>query len=160
MIQIKITEKQKAALYHARYNHPHPHVQKKMDVLYLKSFGKLSHELICEIVGITPNTMRTYLKQYQEGGIKKLKEINFYRPQSDLAIHARTIETYIKERPPATISEAVHMIEQLTGVKRSMNRTRVFIKSLGVKFLKVGTIPAKALEENKKKSKQYSWKMS
>ena len=131
-----------------------------MDVLYLKSLDKLSHELICEIVGVTPNTMRAYLKQYKEGGIKKLKEINFNKPQSDLAIYAKTIETYIKEHPPASISEAVHVIEQLTGVKRSLNRTRVFMKSLGVKFLKVGTIPAKALDDNKKKNRKPSWKMS
>ena len=85
MIQIKITEKQKQELHFERYNHPHPHVQKKMEVLYLKSLDwDLSHELICEIAGVSPNTMRTYLKQFNEGGVEKLKEINFYQPESEL----------------------------------------------------------------------------
>jgi len=31
--------------------------------------------------GIYPNTLRSYLKDYQTGGIDKLKEINFYQPR-------------------------------------------------------------------------------
>jgi len=154
MIQLKITKKQKEILHYERYNHPHPHVQKKMEVLYLKSIGKLSHELICEISGVSPNTVRTYFKQFKEGGIKKLKEINFYTPKSELSEHTKTIEAYIKEHPPATISEASHMIAQLTGVKRGLTQTGIFIKSLGVKLRKVGTIPAKVLDESKKKSRK------
>ncbi len=33
-------------------------------------------------LSITGCTPLTYLRDYQEGGIEKLKEINFYRPKS------------------------------------------------------------------------------
>jgi transposase len=154
MIQLNITKKQADELHYERYNHPHPHVQKKMEVLYLKSMNKLSHESICEIARVTPNTLRSYLKQYKEGGIEKLKEINFYQPASELKEHTKTIEKYLWDNPPATIAEASCMIEKLTGVKRGLTQTGIFIKSLGVKLRKVGTIPAKALDEEKKKSRK------
>jgi transposase len=156
MIKIAVSKKQKEQFHFERYNHPHPHVQKKMEVLYLKSIDKLSHELICEIARVTPNTLRAYLKQYKEGGIEKLKEVNFYQPESELKDHAKSIEQYLRNQPPSTISEASHMIEKLTGVKRGLTQTGIFIKSLGVKLRKVGTIPAKALDESKKKSKRNS----
>ncbi len=154
MIRINIGKEQKDQLHYERYNHPHPHVQKKMEVLYLKSTDNLSHELICEIARITPNTLRTYLKSYIEGGIDKLKEINFYQPESELKTHTTTIEEYLRNNPPSTIAEASCMIEELTGIKRGLTQTSIFIKSLGVKLRKVGTIPAKALDESKKKSKK------
>ena len=46
------------------------------------------------------------------------------------------------------------MIEKLTGVKRGLTQTGIFIKSLGVKLRKVGTMPAKALDESKKKNRK------
>ena len=155
MIEVTITEKQKEQLHFERYNHPHPHVQKKMEVLYLKSIGwNLSHELICEIAGVSANTMRTYIKQFNQGGVEKLKEINFYRPASELKEHTGTIEKYLQENPPSTISEASYMIEKLTGVKRGLTQRGIFIKTLGFKLRKVGTIPAKALDDGKKKSRK------
>lgn len=154
MIKLNISKKQKEQLHYERYNHPHPHVQKKMEVLYLKSTNKLSHELICEIARVTPNTLRSYLKQFKRGGVEKLKEINFYQPERELKEHTNTIEKYLREHPPSTIAEASCMIEKLTGVKRGLTQTGIFIKSLGVKLRKVGTIPAKALDESKKKSRK------
>jgi transposase len=94
------------------------------------------------------------LKQFKEGGIEKLKEINFYQPKSELKEHIHTIEKYLRQNPPATIAEASCMIEKLTGVKRGPTQTGIFIKSLGVRLRKVGTIPAKALDETKKKNKR------
>jgi len=51
---------------------PHPRVQLKMEVLWLKS-QKIPHQKICQLAGISPNTLLTYLRDYQEGGIEKLK---------------------------------------------------------------------------------------
>ncbi len=70
-------------------------------------------------MAIAPNTLRSYLRDYQEGGIEKLKEINFYRPQSELKQHRTSLEDYFHQNPPATINEAVTKIEELTGIKRS-----------------------------------------
>ena len=47
-------------------------------------------------------------------------------------------------KPPASIKKAMSDIEKLTGLKRSENRIRVFLNSLGMKRRKTGMIPAKA----------------
>lgn len=51
---------------------------------------------------------------------------------------------YFLEHPPATVAEAAAKIEMLTGIKRSREQVRVFMKKLGMKPFKVGMIPAKA----------------
>ncbi|KAA6322707.1 hypothetical protein EZS27_027773 [termite gut metagenome] len=37
MLKVKFTESDRLVFQHERYHHPHPHVQKKMEVLFLKS---------------------------------------------------------------------------------------------------------------------------
>jgi transposase len=153
MIQLNFSEQDITQLEYERYNHPHPHVQKKMWVLYLKYLNKLPHELIAEITGVSPNTMRSYFKEYKLGGLDRLKQINFYQPQSKLIEHKTTIEQYFKDHPPATVSEASSKIEELTGIKRGLTQTAKFMKNIGMKLRKVGSIPAKANNDDKKKSK-------
>lgn len=155
MLKISITQEDKIEMHYLRYNHPHPHVQKKMEALYLKSLDKkLSHALISEIVGVSQNTMLSYFRDYQKGGIEKLKEINFYRPQSKLVEHKQTIEQYFLVHLPASLSEVSAKIEQLTGIKRGLTQTRKYIKSIGMDLRKVGSIPGKAITEEKKRARR------
>lgn len=143
MIKIEFTEAEKQALNYQRYHHPHPRVQIKMEALWLKSQG-LSHREIVRFTGISPNTLRKYLQDYLEGGIEKLKEINFNRPTSKLTEHKQKIEEYFRSNPPANINEALAKIEELTGIKRSPTQVRLFLKSIGMRCLKVGFVPGKA----------------
>lgn len=154
MLQISFTQEEREKLYYQRFNHPHPFVQKKMEVLYLKSLErKLAHELIAEIADISQNTMLSYFRDYQTGGIEKLKEVNFYRPQSELVEYIQTIEQYFNENPPASLSEASAKIEEITGIKRGLTQTAKFIKNLGMNMRKVGSIPGKAITEQKKRTR-------
>lgn len=153
MIKINFTEEEKAALHHERFNHPHPRVQLKMEALYLKSQG-LAHKEITRLTGIDENTLRTYLTQYLEGGIERLKEINFYRPTTKLVEYKDSIENYFRENPPATINEAIAKIDELTGIKRSPTQVRKFLKSLGMKPRKVGMIPSKAEPQEQERFKK------
>lgn len=143
MVHIQFTDEEIERLRYERFNHPHPKVQKKMEALLLKS-QNLQHNVIAEIVGISTTTLWRYLHEYQEGGIEKLKEINFYQPQSDLLEHKATIENYFKSNPPKSIPEAMKVIEELTGIKRSPTQVGKFLKKIGMKRLKTGMIPAKA----------------
>lgn len=155
MLRITFTPEERKELHYQRFKHPHPHVQKKMEVLYLKSLErKLPHELIAEIANISQNTMLSYFRDYQIDGIEKLKEINFYRPQSKLAEYKQTIEQYLKENPPASLAEASVKIEELTGIKRGLTQTGKFLKNIGMKFIKVGSIPGKAITEEKKRTRR------
>lgn len=150
MIKIEFTEKEMQALSYERYYHPHPQVQRRMEALLLKSH-EMKHKDICHLVGMCSNTLTGYLRKYQECGIEGLKELNFYQPQSELSQHTTTIESYFREHPPATVKEAMAKIEELTGIKRSENRVREFLKSIGMAPRKVGMIPAKADHEEQER---------
>ena len=143
MIHIEFSEAEMKALHYERYHHPHPRVQRKMEALWLKS-QKLSHPEICRLTGISSRSLQRYLKDYVQGGLEKLKELNFRQPQSALAPHQRTLEAYFREHPPATVNEAMEHIAAQTGIHRRPTQVRAFLKGMGMKFLKVGMIPAKA----------------
>jgi len=143
MISMAFTEKEKQELNYERYHNPHPRVQRKMEALWLKSNG-VPHNEICRLTGISPHTLCSYLRDYQTGGIDKLKLINFYQPTSELENHKGTLEEYFRQNPPATIKEAAAKIKELTGIERKETQVRKFLKKIGMKCRKVGMIPAKA----------------
>jgi len=143
MLQLTFTPEEKEAINYERFHHPHPHVQRKMEVLWCKSLGK-SHQDIAEIADIHPNTVTTYLHEYQAGGLEAIRTLNFYQPQSELQAHQETLREYFEQHPCASLKEAVAKIEALTGVKRSSTQVGQFLKQMGMKCRKVGCIPAKA----------------
>lgn len=143
MLRIDFSEDEIAQLRAERYHHPHPRVRRKMSVLYLKSQG-LPHKEIKRLEQISENTLLGYLRAYQAGGIERLKEQRFHSPVSELEQHRTTLERYFQEHPPASVKEAAAKIEELTGIKRSPERVRQFMKRIGLKLRRVGMIPAKA----------------
>lgn len=63
---------------------------------------------------------------------------------SELWQHAETIEEYFREHSPTTVREGAAKTEELTGISRGQTQVRPFSKSLGMRRLKVGAVPAKA----------------
>ena len=59
------------AIRHDRYHHPHPRVQQKMDVLWLKSKG-FTHEEIADLADVSRRTVQRYLDEYLAGGLERL----------------------------------------------------------------------------------------
>lgn len=143
MDKVEFTTTEKDALRYWRFHHPHPRVQLKMEVLYLKSQG-LTPEDICRLCHVSKPTFYRYLHEYGEGGIEKLKAVPFHRRQSQLADYRARIEADFRQRPPASGAEAAARITELTGLERGPTQVRQFLKSLGMKPRKVGQIPAKA----------------
>ena len=141
--RIEFSPKEKKALDHERYYHPHPAVQKRMEILWLKS-QELPHKKIAQLASVSKGTVTKYVKMYKEGGIEKLKEMNFNRPKSKLCEHTSTLKEYFKKNPVASLKEAAATIEQLTGIRRSETQVRKYLLSIGIKCRKVGMIPAKA----------------
>lgn len=110
-----------------RYSHPVPLVQRRMEALWLKG-KKMPHVQIAELVGVSNNTLTNYFQLYRDKGIEGLKTVKFNKPQSELCTQITTLEKYFKEHPPATIKQAQHEIETLTGIKRSDTQVRMFLK--------------------------------
>jgi transposase len=81
---------------------------------------------------------------YKDGGIDRLKELKFRRPESELKQHQSTLEAYFRDNPPKTLAQAAAKIKELTGIERSREQVRCFLKSMGMKCRRVGVVPAKA----------------
>src|SRR5512144_44996 len=143
MIHIDFTPEQIDALHHERFHHPHPRVQQKMEAVYLKS-QSLPHHEICRLTRISENTLRSFLRQYQEGSLERLKRTDWAGTTSELDEHRETLEEFFRNHPPCSTTQAAAEIERITGVKRGPTQVRQFLKGLGLKFRKVGMIPAKA----------------
>ncbi len=124
-----------------------------MEIVYLKSQG-LSHQEICRLSGIVGNTLRSCLKEYQAGGIERLKQPHFHRPESELMGHRRSLEAHFQKHPPASIPQARAVIKEMTGIERSPTQVRAFLKHIGLKRRKVGMIPAKADTEEQGRFKR------
>ena len=146
MIRINFTSEQIDALHHERFHHPHPRVQEKMEAVYLKSRG-VPHKNICRLSRITENTLRAYLRQFHDGGIERLKRLDFAVPTSELAEHRDTLEEFFRKNPPRSVAQAAEEIHRLTGIRRGLTQVRKFLTGMGLKFRKLGLIPAKADEQ-------------
>lgn len=143
MLKIEFSTAAIEALHYERFHHPHPRVQLKMEAVYLKS-QQLPHHEICRLCDITGNTLRAYLRVYEVGGLKQLKQLNFYRPSSQLLEHRQSLEESLQVHPPATIKQARSLIAAATAIERSPTQVRNFLLHLGLKCRRVGMIPAKA----------------
>jgi len=79
VIQINPGSEDVKLFQYERINHPHPRVMIRMDVLWLKT-NELPHQQTAEIAGVCTNAATCYLRMYNEGGIEKLRKVNFYKP--------------------------------------------------------------------------------
>ena len=143
MITLTFTSADIDALHYERFHHPHPRVQRKMEALYLKSQG-LAHGQIAKLLRISGPTLVSYFRAYQSGGVAGLKTLKFYRPESELKAYQDTLEAHFREHPPKTLAQAASQVKELTGIERSREQIRQFLKSMGMSCRRVGVIPAKA----------------
>jgi len=126
-IELSFTREIIAIINEERYRHPVPLVQRRMEALWLKSHD-LPHAQIAQLVNISENTLRDYFQLYGEGGLERVREVHFYRPESQLMGHVTSLEAHFQAHPPASIKEAQSEIEALTGIRRSETQVRDFLK--------------------------------
>lgn len=155
MIHLSLTEEEVSELQHERFHHPHPRVQKKMEAVLLRAKG-LTQRDVCDILDIWPNTLRSYLRQYNEGGIERLKRFDAGGSRGALDEHVETIRDYFAKYPPHTLADAAEKIEELTGVRRGTTQVAEFLRRNGFRRIKVGSMPAKADPEEQERFKKKS----
>lgn len=117
------------AIRHDRYHHPHPRVQQKMEVLWLKSKG-LTHDDIADLAGVSRRSVQRYLDEYLDGGLDRLRRVPWPGAHSALAEHQTSLEDYFLENPPRSAHEAQAVIEQRTGIRRGLTQVRAFLKKV------------------------------
>jgi transposase len=158
MRQFSFTVEDLQAIAHERYHHPHPHVQRKMEVLWLKSHD-LPHHQIATLAGVSVRTVQRYLDEYVAGGLAQVRRCNWHGPQSALAEHQQSLEEHFWDHPPRSTKEAAAVIAQQTGIRRGHTQVRQFLKyHLGLKWCKVAAIPVppkQSIEEHARVQAQF-----
>jgi transposase len=148
---IGFTAEDRRALIHDRFHHPDPRVQRKMEVLWLKSHG-LNHDEIAAYAAVSRRTVQRYLDEYLEGGLARLRRCPWRQTAGALAEHQDSLEEYFQEHPVRSAKQARAIIEQQTGIRRGLTQVRHFLKDhLGLRWRKTGAIPVppkKTVEEH------------
>lgn len=154
MLSIVFTADEIWDLQHGRFHYPEPQVQRKYEVLWLKSNG-LPHMEIARLAGVSPRTVQRILNQFLAGGLESIQR-NLHQGQpSKLNAHAESLKASFEKQPPATIAEATHRIEELTGIRRSEPQVRAFLKRLGMRRLKLGGVPGKVDQAKQQEQREF-----
>jgi transposase len=156
MLQLEFSQEDISFLKEQRFSHPDARVRRKLETLYLRS-QKVKNQDITAWCGVSKATLHVYLKAYAEGGVERLVRRPVYPLRSELHTHREKLVAYFREHPPATVAEAATKIKELTGLERKPTQVGVFLKSLGMKPLKVGMIPAKADATAQELFKKNNW---
>ena len=100
--------------------------------LILMIFGAKNSEIKSK-VGVSFDSLRKYRTALDSGEIDSLFVNNGYREKSELEKYETLIISNFDKNPPKTLREARDRIKELTGLSRSLNRIRIFIKKRGLK---------------------------
>src|SRR5262245_64768708 len=87
------------AIRHQRFRSPHPRVQQKMEVLWLKSQG-CTHEDIARLADVSRRSVQRYLDEFAEGGLDRLRCLPWKGKPNELAAHHASLEDHFLENPP------------------------------------------------------------
>jgi transposase len=156
MLRPNSTDEEKAIFQNLRYHYPDTRIMRRFEILWLHACGKFAQE-ISPIVQQNVRTVRDVINMFRQGGIDLVTTIDLNHPQSALEEHRVSIIEEFTKRPPASAKEAAARIEQMTGVKRSEQRVRIFMRNIGMKFRKVGAIPSKADLDKQEDFKKTFW---
>lgn len=130
-ITLRFSEEEQQTLARERYEHPHPRVQQRMEVLWLISQGVTLLES-ARLAGVSRAAAARYLATYRQGGLEALRECRWVGPTSALEEHHATLEESFRKEPPHTVAEACARIKAETGVERRPSAVRSFLKKVWV----------------------------
>jgi transposase len=128
-VVLQVSEEDQQALSRERYEHPHPRVQQRMEVLWLISQG-VTLRRSAPLAGVSRATAARYLATYRQGGIEALRDCRWEGPTSVLEEHRETLEESFRKQPPHTVAEACARIQAETGVERRPTAVRSFLKKV------------------------------
>ena len=123
------SEEDRLELQRDRYAHPHPHVQRRMEVLGLIAQGG-GYGQAARLAGVSPATGDRFVSMYRRVGVEALRQLNWRKPISALETHHQTLEESFGAQPPHTVNEARARIRELTGLDRGPTQVRRFLKKL------------------------------
>jgi transposase len=128
MIRLTFSEQEQQALHQQRFEHPHPRVQQRMEVLWLISQG-LAYAEAARLAVVSEATVDRYVAIYRQGGLQALRQLNWGKSStSELLEHRDCLEESFRQNPPHTVAEACQRIKDETGIERRPTQVRAFLK--------------------------------
>ena len=158
MLRADYTTEERETFQQFRYHYPDSRIQRRFEILWLHSCGKFAPE-IALLVQQHPVTVREVINKFKQGGIELVTKIESNQPVSELEKYQTSLIEEFTLRPPASAKEAAARCQKLTGIERSPERMRVFMKKMGMKFRKTGAIPAKADLDKQEEFKKKCWSL-
>jgi transposase len=129
MTRLAFSAADQQALHKERFEHPHPRVQQRMEVLWLISQG-LVYPQAARLAGVSEATVDRYVAAYRQGGLEALRQLQWGNATSALLEHRDSLEESFRRNPPHTVAEARQRIKDETGIERGLTQVRVFLKKL------------------------------
>ena len=128
MTRLTFSEADQQTLHRERFEHPHPRVQQRMEVLWLISQGLVYPEA-ARLAGVSEATVDRYVACYRQGGLEALRALNWGKSStSALVQHRASLEESFRQNPPHTVAEACQRIKDETGIERGPTQVRAFLK--------------------------------
>ncbi len=144
MLPLNLSEAEIQELNYERFHYPCPIVQKRLTAVFLTATIKASISTISYMAGLHRHSVDYWVKVYQTEGFESLCKVHYGTNKSELENHAESIIHSFAIQPPMYAREAKSRIEDLTGISRSPTQVRTFMKRHGLRYIKMGHIPAKA----------------
>jgi transposase len=145
------------AIAQERYDHPDPHVQRKMEVLWLKHHGQ-THQRIAALAGVSRSSVQRYLSEFLRGGLDEIRRCRHAGQKSALHEHRASLEEHFRQHPPRSVRQAREVIRQRTGLVRGLTQVRRFLRRLGLQPRKVAAVPVppkKSPEEHAREQRRF-----
>jgi len=87
---------------------------------------------IMECLNVSYNTIKKYVYLLENNRLSELFENKSYRPKSEMEDYRDKIMEELDKNPTRTLREAAVIIEQTTGLKRSLPQVRNFLKKTDI----------------------------
>ena len=140
MPRLTFSDDDRSAIAFERYYHPEPFVQRKMEVLWLKSQG-LAHNTIARLAGVSRSSVQRHLRQFAQGGLDAIRRFPWKGQRGALDDHRASLEEVFRRHPPRSVKEAQRVIEERTGIRRGPTQVRQFLRRLGLQPRRVAAVP-------------------
>lgn len=150
MLNLKISIADHKSLMELHQNHIHHVIRQRAHVILLRA-EQISNNQISNLTGLAESTIIGYVHHYLLNGLQWITTLNFRKPTSQLQPFDEVIKEHFSNTLVSTISQACKEIHDLTGIMLKNTQMRVYLKTLNIKWRKVGSIPAKVDIDAQKK---------
>src|SRR3974377_894687 len=127
MSHLTFTEEEQRILQRERFEHPHPRVQRRMEVLWLISQG-LTYSEAARLADVSEATVDRYVTLFRQGGLEAVREFHWRKPTSALLEYRDSLEESFRQNPPHPVPEACQRIKEQTDIEARPPQVRAFLK--------------------------------